>query len=166
MYARRVRRYSKRKVCKVTTSLQRHRTSPAAGFPTICVPAGTLPTATPNGRSTHIDHASFNAPCPYSVHGSGLWYHYITPYRFCHGLVAATGYSDLYFPYQTADSSFSISDLISSPLPIVVARYFFTLLVPSPSFLPLPSPSRTFHSRLPYVSLPSGLFSMLPICFG
>ena len=84
----------------------------------------------------------------------------------CHGLVAATGYSDIYFPYQTADSSFSISNLISSPLPIVVAKCFFTLLVPSPSFLPLLSPSGTFCSRLPYVSLPFGSLCTLPMCSG
>jgi hypothetical protein len=58
------------------------------------------------------------------------------------------------------------SNLISSLLPIVVARYFFTLLVPSPSFLPLPSPSGTFCSRLLYVPLPSGSFYMLPTCSG
>ena len=84
----------------------------------------------------------------------------------CHGLVAATGYLDVHFPYRTANSSFSIGDLISSPLPIVVPRYFFTLLVPSPSFLLLPSPSGTFHSRSLYVPLPSGSFCMLPMCSG
>ena len=82
----------------------------------------------------------------------------------CHSLVAATGYSDLHFPYWTADSSFLINDLISSPLPIVVARYFFTLLVPSLSFLLLPSPSGTFCSRSLYVPLPSGSFCMLLTC--
>jgi hypothetical protein len=84
----------------------------------------------------------------------------------CHSLVAATGYLDLHFPCRTADSSFSISDLISSPLPIVVARYFFTLPVPSPSFLLLPSPSGTFRSRSLYVPLPSGSFCTLPMCSG
>jgi hypothetical protein len=84
----------------------------------------------------------------------------------CHGLVAATGYSDVHFPYRTAGSSFSIDDLISSPLPTVVARYFFTLLVPSPSFLPFPSPSGTFRSRLPYVLSPSGSLCTLPMCSG
>jgi hypothetical protein len=74
----------------------------------------------------------------------------------CHGLVAAIRYSDLHFPYQTADSSFSISDLISSPLPIVVTRYFFMLPVPSLSFPSLPSPSGTFCSRLLYVLSCSG----------
>ena len=86
--------------------------------------------------------------------------------KMCHGLVAATGYSDLHFPYWTASSSFSISDLISSPLPIVVARYFLMLPVPSPSFLPLPSPSGTFRSRSLYVPLPSGSFCTLPPCSG
>jgi hypothetical protein len=84
----------------------------------------------------------------------------------CHGLAAATGYSDSHFPYRTADSSFSIDDLISSPLPIVVARYFFTLPVPSPSFLTLPFPSGTFRSRSSYVPLPSGSFCTLPTCSG
>jgi len=84
----------------------------------------------------------------------------------CHGLVAATGYLDLHFPYRTADSSFLISDLISSPLPIVVARYFFRLLVPSPSFLPLLSPSGTFRSRSLYLPLPSSSFCTLPTCSG
>ena len=56
------------------------------------------------------------------------------------------------------------SDLISSPLPIVVARYFFTLLAPSPSFLPLLLPSGIFHSRSLYVPLPSGSFCTLPTC--
>jgi hypothetical protein len=84
----------------------------------------------------------------------------------CHGLVAATGYSDVHFPYWTADSSFLINDLISSPLPIVVARYFLTLPVPSPSFLPLPFPSGTFRSRFLYVPLLSGSFCTLPLCSG
>jgi hypothetical protein len=84
----------------------------------------------------------------------------------CHGLVAATRYLDVHFPYRTAGSSFSISDLISSPLPIVVARYFFTLPVPSPSFLPLPSPSGTFRSRSLYVLLLSSSFCTLPPCSG
>ena len=88
------------------------------------------------------------------------------PEHYCHGLVAATGYSGVHFPYQTAASSFSINDLISSPLPIVVARYFLTLPVPSPSFLPLPSSSGTFHSRFLYIPLLSGSFCMLPPCFG
>jgi hypothetical protein len=72
----------------------------------------------------------------------------------------------LMFSYRTADSSFSINDLISSPLPIVVARYFFTLPVHSPSFLLLPFPSRTFCSRSLYVPLPFGLFCTLPTCSG
>jgi hypothetical protein len=84
----------------------------------------------------------------------------------CHGLVAATGYSDLHFPCRTANSSFSISDLMSSPLPIVVARYFFMLPVSSPSFLPLPFPSGTFRSRSLYVPLLSGSFCTLPPCSG
>jgi hypothetical protein len=84
----------------------------------------------------------------------------------CHGLAAATGYSDLHFPCPTAGSSFSIDDLISSPLPTVVARYFPTLPVPSLSFLPLPSPSGTFCSRFLYVLLPSGSFCTLPPCSG
>ena len=74
----------------------------------------------------------------------------------CHSLVAMTGYSDLCFLYQTASFSFLTDDLISSPLPIVVARYFFTLPVPSLSFLLFLSPSRTFHSRLLYVPLQCG----------
>jgi hypothetical protein len=85
-------------------------------------------------------------------------------YRSCHGLVAATGYLDVHFPYRTAGSSFSINDIISSPLPIVVARYFFTLPVPSPSFLSLPSPSGTFRSRSSYVPLLSDSFYTLPPC--
>ena len=84
----------------------------------------------------------------------------------CHSLVAATGYSDLHFLYRTAGFFLSIGDLISSHLPIVVARYFFTLLAPSPSFLLLPSPSGTFCSRSLYVPLPSGSFCMLPMCSG
>jgi hypothetical protein len=56
------------------------------------------------------------------------------------------------------------SDLISSPLPIVVARYFFTLLAPSLSFLPLLLPSGIFCSRSLYVPLPSGSFCTLPTC--
>jgi hypothetical protein len=84
----------------------------------------------------------------------------------CHGLVAATRYLDLHFPYQTADSSFSISDLISSPLPIVVTRYFFMLLVPSPSLPSLPSPSGTFRSRLLYVLSCFSLLPMLLTCSG
>jgi hypothetical protein len=84
----------------------------------------------------------------------------------CHGLVAAIGYSDLQFPCQTAGSSFSVDDLISSPLPIVVARYFFMLLLPSPSFLPLPSPSGTFRSRSLYVPLLSSFFCTLLPCSG
>jgi len=59
---------------------------------------------------------------------------------------------------------FLISNLISSPLPIVVARYFFTLLVPSLNFLLLPLPSGAFRSRLPYVLLPSYSLYMLPTC--
>jgi hypothetical protein len=61
---------------------------------------------------------------------------------------------------------FFINDLISSPLPIVVTRYFLTLPAPSPSFLPLLSPSGTFYSRSWCVSLPSGSFCMLPMCSG
>jgi len=84
----------------------------------------------------------------------------------CHGLVAATGYSNVHFPYRTTGSSFSSDDLTSSPLPIVVARYFFTLPVPSPSFLTLPFSSGTFRSRSSYVPLPSGSFCTLPTCSG
>ena len=62
--------------------------------------------------------------------------------------------------------SFSSDDLISSPLPIVVARYFFTLPVPSTSFPSLPFPSGTFRSRSLYVPLPSGSFCTLPTCSG
>jgi hypothetical protein len=84
----------------------------------------------------------------------------------CHGLAAATGYSDEHFPYRTAASSFLIDDLISSPLPIVVARYFFTFPVPSTGFPSLPFPSGTFCSRSLYVLLPSGSFCTLPPCSG
>jgi hypothetical protein len=65
---------------------------------------------------------------------------------------------------RTAGLLLTIHDLISSSLPIVVVRCFFTLPVPSPSFLSLPSPSGTFRSRLTNVLLPSGLFCTLPTC--
>jgi hypothetical protein len=71
----------------------------------------------------------------------------------------------LLFTCRTAGLLRVIYDLISSFLPIVVTRYFFTLLAPSLSFLSSLSPSGTFHSRLLNILLPSGLFCMLPICF-
>jgi hypothetical protein len=82
----------------------------------------------------------------------------------CHGLAAATRYLDVHFPYRTADSSFSINNLTSSPLPMVIARHFFMLPVPSPSFLLLLSPSGTFRSRSLYAPLLSSSFCTLPPC--
>ena len=48
----------------------------------------------------------------------------------CHSLVAAIRYLDFFSHYQTANF-FLINNLISSFLPIVVARYFHMLSVPS-----------------------------------
>jgi hypothetical protein len=70
----------------------------------------------------------------------------------------------LIFTCRTAGFLLATHDIISSFLPIVVAKYFFTLPAPSPSFLPLPSPSGTSHSRLLYVLLASGSFCTLPTC--
>ena len=111
-------------------------------------------------RITLLSHPK----APLALWSWGHWQNLHQPCPSCHGLVAMTGYLDLHFPYQTADPSFSINDLVSSHLPIVVARCFFTLLVPSPSFLSFQSPSGTFHSRLPYVPLPSSSFCALPTC--
>ena len=69
----------------------------------------------------------------------------------------------LLFTCWTAGLLLTFHDLISSFLPIVVARCFFTFPAPSPSFLSLLSPSRTFRSRLLTVLLASGLFCMLPV---
>ena len=71
----------------------------------------------------------------------------------------------LIFTCRTARLLLVTYDLISSFLPIVVARYFLTFPVPSPSFLSLPSPSGTFCSRLLNVLLPSSSFCMLLTCF-
>jgi hypothetical protein len=71
---------------------------------------------------------------------------------------------ELIFTCRTAGLLLATYDLISSSLPRVVARYFFTLLAPSPSLLPLPSPSGTFHSRLLNILLPSSSFCMPLMC--
>ena len=83
-------------------------------------------------------------------------------YTLCNSLVAATRYLDVHFPYQTADSSFSISDLISSPLPIVVARCFLTLPVPSFHFRPLLGPSVVGPCMFPYLLACSVRFRRVP----
>jgi hypothetical protein len=70
----------------------------------------------------------------------------------------------LLFTCQTAELLLAFHDLISSFLPIVVARCFLTFPAPSLSFLSLPSPSGTFHSRLLTVLSASGSFCTLLMC--
>jgi hypothetical protein len=83
----------------------------------------------------------------------------------CHGLVAVTGYLDFFSHYQTAGFSFSISDLISSYLPLVVTRYFYALLIPSPSFLPFPVPTIVGSSMFSHLSAHSVCFRCVPASF-
>jgi hypothetical protein len=76
----------------------------------------------------------------------------------CHGLIVMTRYSDLHFLYWTTDSFFSISDLISSFLPIVVTRYFYMLSVSSTYFHPFPVPTIVGSLMFSYLSAPSVCF--------
>jgi hypothetical protein len=89
-------------------------------------------------------------------------------YHYIRDVVSRPGCRDrvirLIFTCRTTRLLLVPYDIMSSFLLMIVARYFFTLPAPSPSFLSFPSPSGTFHSRLLNVLLPSGSFCTLPTC--